>query len=105
MARIAKELGTTVARVALAWVQSRPGVASTIIGARTLDQLNDNLAALDVQLQAGQVEKLNGLTKPTLDFPAEFIASGAPILHGGTTINGRSFPVWPMSPEGDSDRY
>lgn len=45
MARIAKELDTTVARVALAWVQSRPGVTSTIIGARTLAQLEDNLAA------------------------------------------------------------
>ena len=37
--RIAGQLDTTVARVALAWVQSRPGVTSTILGARTLAQL------------------------------------------------------------------
>src|SRR5690606_1348686 len=39
---IAKELSTTVARAAIAWVQSRPGVTSTIIGARTMRQLTDN---------------------------------------------------------------
>src|SRR5678815_3580712 len=45
--RVAAALGTTPAAVALAWVQSRPGVASTIIGARRLDQFDANLAALD----------------------------------------------------------
>src|SRR5277367_3870938 len=39
---IAGELDSTPARVALSWVQHRPGVASTIIGARTLEQLEDN---------------------------------------------------------------
>src|ERR1700722_4355157 len=43
---IAREAGTTVARAALAWVLQRPGIASTIIGARTMDQLEDNLGAL-----------------------------------------------------------
>lgn len=105
MARIAKELGTTVARVALAWVQSRPGVTSTIIGARTLAQLEDNIAALDVKLAGAHVEKLDTLSKPTLNFPADFLGYSAAVLQGGTTINGRSAPVWPMSPEGDKDRY
>ena len=44
--RIAAELGTTPARVALAWLQSRPGVTSTIIGTRSAAQLEDNLAAI-----------------------------------------------------------
>jgi aryl-alcohol dehydrogenase-like predicted oxidoreductase len=105
MAGIAKALGTTVARVALAWVQSRPGVASTIIGARTLAQLEDNLAALDVRLEPAQVAKLDQLSKPTLSFPADFIANAAPFFHGGTTINGRAAEPWPMSPQGDGDRY
>jgi aryl-alcohol dehydrogenase-like predicted oxidoreductase len=47
LARIADELGTTVARVALAWLRARPGVSSIIIGARTLAQLEDNVKALD----------------------------------------------------------
>jgi aryl-alcohol dehydrogenase-like predicted oxidoreductase len=38
--KIAKELSSTVAAVSLAWVQSRPGVTSTIIGARTMQQLD-----------------------------------------------------------------
>jgi len=105
MARIAKALGTTVARVALAWVQSRPGVASTIIGARTLAQLEDNLAGLDVRLEAAHVAKLDELSKPTLNFPADFIANGAPFLHGGTTINGRAAEVLPLLPRDDGDRY
>jgi aryl-alcohol dehydrogenase-like predicted oxidoreductase len=105
LARIAKDLDTTVSRVAISWVQGRPGVTSTIIGARTMAQLEDNLAALDVALTPAHREKLDVLSKPALNFPADFIANGAPFVHGGTTINGRSAPVWPMSPVGDEDRY
>ena len=47
---IGKELQASPASVALAWVQGRPGVASTIIGARRMDQLEQNLAALDLHL-------------------------------------------------------
>src|SRR5687768_13162966 len=68
MRRTASELGTTVARVAIAWVQARPGVTSTIIGARTLAQLDDNLAALDVQLTPDHVARLDALSTPKLDF-------------------------------------
>jgi len=104
-ARIAKELDTTSARVALAWVQGRPGVASTIIGARTLAQLEDNLASSDVRLQPAQVARLDELSRPQLNFPADFIANGAAFVHGGTTINGRSAPFWPASPASDDERY
>lgn len=105
LARIAKELNSTPSRVAIAWVQGRPGVASTIIGARTLAQLDDNLAAADLTLAPEHIAKLDALSKPKLNFPADFLANGAMFLHGGTTINGRSAQPWPMSPEGDQDRY
>ena len=59
MEKIAKELGTTVPRVALSWVQSRPGVTSTIIGARTMEQLDDNVGALDVKLTPEHVAALD----------------------------------------------
>ena len=104
-ARIARQLGTTPSRVALAWVQGRPGVSSTIIGARTLAQLDDNLAALDVTLAPEHLTKLDELTKPKLNFPADFLANSAAFFHGGTTIDGRSAPLWPMAPKGDHDRY
>lgn len=105
MAAIASELGTTTSRVALAWVRSRAGVASTIIGARTMEQLEDNLASVDVTLKPEHIEKLDALSKPTLNFPANFLAGGAVFGQGGTTINGRSSQVWPNSPKSDDERY
>jgi aryl-alcohol dehydrogenase-like predicted oxidoreductase len=88
LAVIAKRLDTTPARAALSWVQNRPGVSSTIIGARTLAHLDDNIAALEVQLAPQDVKQLDELTKPTLNFPAPFMDYVAGIQHGGTWING-----------------
>ncbi len=105
LGRIARELDTTQSRVAIAWVQGRPGVTSTIIGARTLQQLEDNLAAVDVRLTAEQLGRLEALTKPALNFPADMLANGAAFYQGGTTINGRTAPPWPGSPKDDSERY
>lgn len=62
--RIAGELDTTTARVALAWVLARPAVSSTIIGVHTLEQLDDDLGALDVQLSPEQTATLDALTIP-----------------------------------------
>ncbi|WP_342380412.1 aldo/keto reductase [Myxococcus stipitatus] len=85
---IAKEQGTTVARVALAWVQAQPGVSSTIIGARRLSQLEDNVGALDVKLTAEQLARLDALTKPTFGFPQSMQPIFPAIHNGGTTVNG-----------------
>jgi aryl-alcohol dehydrogenase-like predicted oxidoreductase len=53
---VAKAHESTVARVALAWVQAQSGVTSTIIGARRLAQLEDNVKALEVKLSAEEQE-------------------------------------------------
>ncbi len=105
LGQVAGELSTTVARVAIAWVNARPGVSSTIIGARTLEQLDDNLAALDVSLSPEQVARLDAVSKPQLPFPVDFVNGAAPFYHGGTTINGKAADVWPMSPKSDEERY
>ncbi len=105
MARIAKENGTTVARVALAWVQGRPGVASTIIGARTIEQLEDNLGALDVALAAEQIAALDAASKPSLPFPADMLGAVPTFAFGGTTINGQPSQVFPMAPQNDRERF
>jgi len=99
----AKALDSTPARVALSWVQNRPGVSSTIIGARTLPHLDDNIAALEVTLSAEQTAKLDALTTPTLNFPAPFLALAGTIQNGGATINGeRSEPSpWGVTKKGD----
>jgi aryl-alcohol dehydrogenase-like predicted oxidoreductase len=105
LARIAKQLDTTVARVALAWVQGRPGVSSTILGARTLAQLNDNLQAIDVKLTPEHVASLDALTTPTLDFPAQFLGMAATIQAGGTTINGEPSQPSPFGVTRAGDHY
>ena len=102
---IAGELGTTAAAVALSWVQSRPGVASTIIGARRLDQLDQNLDALDVHLTQEQVARLDNLSVPSLNFPATFVAFATMFSHGGTTVNGEPSMPWPGAPKSDAERY
>ena len=103
--KISKELNSTPARVAIAWVQSRPGVASTILGARSVRQLDDNLAAIDLRLTAEQTAALEDLSKPTLDFAARFVKGAGAFGYGGTTINGETFPVNPLAPKDDRERY
>ena len=101
---IANEAGTTVARAALAWVVQRPGVASTIIGARTIHQLEDNLGALDVKLTAQQIEALNEVSQPKLGFPHDFLENVKAFGYNGSTIDGQTAPVNPMSPATDAER-
>ena len=102
---IARDLDTTPARVALAWVVGRPGVTSPIIGARTLAQLDDNLASLEVKLAPDQVAALDALSAPTLGFPAGFLRMASAFMNGGTTVNGESAPTLPMVPKNESERY
>ena len=102
---IAEKLDTTPARVALNWVQSRPGVTSTIIGARRIEQLEDNLACLDLKLPVESVQALDEATAPILPFPCGFLSAMAGFYGAGTHINGRQTEVFGLSPEGDSDRY
>jgi aryl-alcohol dehydrogenase-like predicted oxidoreductase len=90
---VADELGASPAAVALAWVRSRPGVSSILIGARRMDQLQANFAALDVKLTAAQLAALNEASKPTLNFPFEVNALFAPPLgFPSTTIDGQTIP-------------
>lgn len=87
---IAAELDTTPARVALQWVCGQPGVTSPIIGARTLAQLDDNIASLDIALSAEQRARLNALTEPVKVFPASMLPRLAAFQHSGTVVNGET---------------
>jgi hypothetical protein len=80
-------------------------VASTIIGARRLDQLDQNLAALDIALTPAHVAALNAVSEPTLNFPSAFLNFVPMFAQGGTTINGVAGPQWPMAPKSDAERY
>jgi aryl-alcohol dehydrogenase-like predicted oxidoreductase len=102
--RTAAELGVSPASVALAWVQQMPGVTSTIIGARTMQQLDQNLAALEVQLKPAQLSALETCSKPSLNFPADFIRMAGAFSHGGMSVNGVNAPLLPLTPK-DDQRY
>jgi aryl-alcohol dehydrogenase-like predicted oxidoreductase len=94
---IAKAHESTVARVALAWVQAQPGVTSTIIGARRLAQLDDNLKALDVKLSPEELGRLDALTKPTFGFPQNMQPWFSAFHNGGTSVNGTCAPASPFA--------
>jgi aryl-alcohol dehydrogenase-like predicted oxidoreductase len=102
---IGKDAHASPASVALAWVQSRRGVASTIIGARRMDQLDQNLAALDLALTVDQFARLDKLSKPALGFPMQFLNVASMFSQGGTTVNGEKSTVWPLAPKSDGERY
>ena len=56
---IADQRGVPMARVALSWVTNRPGVTSTILGARTMEQLEDNLGSVEVVLSDDELAILD----------------------------------------------
>jgi len=73
---VAEEVGKTPAQVALNWLLQRPGVTAPIIGARNLEQLEDNLSASGWSLSEEQMNRLNQVSEPSLPYPYDFI-SGA----------------------------
>ncbi|MEO1008979.1 MAG: aldo/keto reductase [Planctomycetota bacterium] len=93
------------AQVALKWAQDRAGVASTIIGARKMEQLEDNLKALDVELTDDQTARLDELSAPSPVFPHFFLDNLAPAIQNGTTVNGVQSEPWPLAPKDDEERW
>jgi aryl-alcohol dehydrogenase-like predicted oxidoreductase len=104
--KIATDLDIAVSTVALSWVQSQPGVTSTIIGATTMEHLEANLKALDVHLTPEQMAVLNAASRPMLNFPAEFNADRSPNYeHAGATVNGIPSQLIGNVPINDAQRY
>jgi aryl-alcohol dehydrogenase-like predicted oxidoreductase len=66
---IADGHGVSAAQVALAWLRDRAGVTSVIVGARTDEQLADNLGAADLALAGDEVARLEELSRPPLIYP------------------------------------
>ncbi|MER6944485.1 aldo/keto reductase [Nonomuraea sp. NPDC000554] len=102
---VAREVGASPAAVALAWVQGRPGIASTLVGARRMDQFKANLDALDVTLTDAQRGALDEVSAPTLNFPADNNRTLAAMLQfAGATVDGRPSIVSPLLRSSDA-RY
>ncbi len=69
LSTIAEARGVSAAQVALAWLLTRPGVASVIIGARDERQLSDNLRAAELKLQTDEIARLESVSRPPLLYP------------------------------------
>ncbi|HEY7090671.1 MAG TPA: aldo/keto reductase [Tepidisphaeraceae bacterium] len=83
---VASQVGRSAAQVALAWLVSKPGVTSTIIGARKASHLQDNLDALSLDLPREAMKKLDQASAVDMGFFNEFVANPqvSSFLSGGT---------------------
>lgn len=77
----AEARGCTVSQIALAWVMSRPGVTAPLIGPRTMEQLEDNLGALDIEIDSDIDAALDPVVAPGEHVAEFYEASFAPNLH------------------------
>jgi aryl-alcohol dehydrogenase-like predicted oxidoreductase len=70
---VAEEMNVTPAQVAINWLLRQPGVTSVVIGAKRLEQLQDNMAALDITLSDETMKRLDEVSEPHPIFPQSFL--------------------------------
>ncbi len=79
---IAGDRGCSPGQVAIAWLLTRPTVSSVLLGARTLEQLDDNLGAADVTLSTDEIDRLTTVSAPGLpDYPYAMLEEFAGMEH------------------------
>ena len=66
---VAEDRGVSAAQVALAWLLGRPSISSVVVGARTDEQLADNLKAIELTLSPDERAKLDDVSRPPLLYP------------------------------------
>ena len=81
MRKIAEAKGSTVPRVALAWLLHQPVVTSVIIGAKRVDQLEDNLGAVEVKLTDDELKALDEVSRLPQEYPGWMLA-----MQGGNRV-------------------
>ena len=69
MRLFAEDKGVSIAQIALSWLLHQPTVASVIIGAKRLDQLDDNIAATSVTLTPEDLATLDGVSELAKEYP------------------------------------
>lgn len=80
--QIAEEQGATPAQIAIAWLLSKNHIV--LLGAKNMQQFEENLGAIDVNLTSGQLENLDRITKPRAQYPNWMIERQS---------SGRAFPI------------
>ncbi|HET9556620.1 MAG TPA: aldo/keto reductase [Actinomycetota bacterium] len=79
---VADQLGATPSQVAIAWTRARSRAVHPIIGARSAEQLADNLGALDLDLPSDAVRRLEAAVPFEVGFPTDFIGETSPEVFG-----------------------
>jgi aryl-alcohol dehydrogenase-like predicted oxidoreductase len=69
ISEVGKQHDASVAQIALAWVRLQKGVSSTIIGAKRIDQLNDNLKSIDVELSTDELKRIDEVSALSPEYP------------------------------------
>jgi aryl-alcohol dehydrogenase-like predicted oxidoreductase len=88
---VAQELERPIAEVALAWTMAQPGVASTLIGASKVGQIQSNIAATEILMADEQILRLNMASAPPETFSSSLTSSGIrKMVFGGNDVRGWS---------------
>ncbi|RYE16843.1 MAG: aldo/keto reductase, partial [Sphingobacteriales bacterium] len=66
---IGKQHGVSPAQIALAWVRLQNGITSTIIGAKNVEQLQDNLKSIEIELSADELQRINEVSALQKEYP------------------------------------
>ncbi|RTL97221.1 MAG: aldo/keto reductase [Hyphomicrobiales bacterium] len=86
--KVAGELGRSMAQVALNWAATQPGIASVILGATKLAQLEDNLGALDFSIPAALRARLEKVSATPAPFPHSYFGSEIQVRVTGGAVTG-----------------
>jgi aryl-alcohol dehydrogenase-like predicted oxidoreductase len=93
--QVAQALNRSMAQVAINWVVNRPAVASVIVGATKLHQLQDNLGALEFTIPPELQQHLDTVSRPETRFPHTFFeASLQTMITGGATVGDKPESYW-----------
>lgn len=84
---VADARGASPSQVAIAWAMARSSSIHPILGARRVDQLVDNLGALDIRLTAEECDRLEAATGFTPGFPSDFIAETSSWVFGAASVD------------------
>lgn len=102
---VSKNKNATPTDIALSWIMARPGVISTLMGVRTMQHLTSNLNALSIELTQEEIDYLDEISKPKLNFPISFLEGARNVAHAGSTINGKGSIVPPILPKYINEVY
>jgi aryl-alcohol dehydrogenase-like predicted oxidoreductase len=92
---VSRELGRSMAQIAINWVANRPAVSSVILGASKPEQLAETLQSLDFEIPTVLRERLDKVGKPAPQFPYTFFSPSAlRRIYGDTTVTAKPPEFW-----------